>query len=100
MQSPSVAAQPPSDAEARTAAAAEAATRAAAQEMAARQRRIPVREDYFLPEDAEADGGAAAAASEGVFVVCTCRLGAASLGSAWHREGAVHSSTLASFCAF
>jgi hypothetical protein len=100
VQSLSVAAQPPSDAEARAAAAAEAATRATAQEMAARQRRIPVREDYFLPEDAEADGDAAAAASEGVFVVCACRLGATSLGSAWHREGAIHSSTSGSFCAY
>ena len=81
VQGPSVAAKQPSDVEARAAAAAEAATRAAAQEMATRHRRIPVREDYFLPEDAEADGAAAAAASEGVLVVFTCRSDAASLGS-------------------
>ncbi len=60
------AAQPSRDAEQRAAATAEAATRAAAAEMVERQRRIPVREDYFLPEDTVADGGAAEAASEGV----------------------------------
>lgn len=60
------AAQPPCNAEERAAAAAEAATRAAAAEILERQRRIPVREDYFLPEDATAAGDAAEAASEGV----------------------------------
>ncbi len=66
VQGPAAATQEPNDAEARAAAAAEAATRAAAQEMAERQRRIPVREGFYLPEDAEADGGAAAATSEGM----------------------------------
>ncbi|BDA48334.1 Nuclear/nucleolar GTPase 2 [Coccomyxa sp. Obi] len=59
------AAELPRDAEERAAAAAEAATRAAAAEMVERQRRIPVREDYFLPEDTAADGDAAEAPSEG-----------------------------------